>query len=162
MSDDLQLSQAWVEALKEAHDYDVPPALLARLRRRAPVPQAVRWAVLALGVLIVNHGMGNIFIGRWIADQTHGHYDPHTFRESAIAIVAIGMLCVLAYFRTSWIRAATVIGGSAGLAFGVHGFTEVTKTPYGFALHFAEGVAAVVLFVLWRRYAKGAPPEEGA
>jgi hypothetical protein len=158
VNDDLRLSQAWVDALREAHHYDVPPGLRQRLPR--PVPRPLRRVVLLLGVLLVQNGIGNVAIGPWIADQVHGHYDAHSYREAAIATVAVGVLLVLAYFRTSWIRAATTIGVPVGLALGVTGSTEITVTPYGFALHFTEGVVALVLLVMWRRYANGGPPEE--
>lgn len=160
MNDDLQLSQAWVDALRAAHDHKVPSGLLARVPRA--VPRSLRLAVLFLGVLLVQNGIGNVAIGSWIADQVHGHYDSHSYREAAIATVAVGALLVLAYFRTSWIRAATTIGVPVGLAFGVTGSTEITVTPYGFALHFTEGVTALVILVLWWRYARGRRHEEGA
>lgn len=158
MNEDLRLSQAWVDALREAHHYDVPPGLLSRLPR--PIPRSLRLAVLALGVLLFQNGVGNVVIGRWIADQVHGHYDAHSYREAAIATVGVGILLILAYFRTNWIRAATTIGVPVGLAIGITGSTEITVTPYGFALHFTEGVVAVVVLVLWRRYAKGRRAEE--
>lgn len=160
MNDDLDLSQAWADALREAHHYDVPPTLHRRLALPLALPRSLRLAVLFLGVLLVQNGIGNVVIGRWIADQVHGHYDAHSYREAAIATAGVGLLLVLAYFRTSWIRAATTIGVPVGVAIGATGSTEITVTPYGFALHFTELVASVVLFVLWRRYAKGRSAEE--
>lgn len=161
---DLELGPGWVEALRAAHDFDVPPALRARLRRElpAPLPRSIPLAVGLLGLIVVQHGFGNVVIGRWIADQTHGHYDPHMFREAAIATVGVGMLLLLAAVRRRWLAPASVVGVPVGLAFGIQGATEINETVWGFALHSMEGVLAVALAYLWWRYARRRKAEEGA
>lgn len=161
---DLNLSQGWVDALRAAHDHDVPPSLRARLRRQlpAPLPRSIYIAVGVLGWVIFQHGMGNIVFPRWIADQTHGHYDAHSYREGAIAMVGVGLFMVFCAVRKRWLRPASAVGVPVGIGFGLHGAPEVTTTLAGFALHAAEGVTALALLFLWWRYARRRPSEEEA
>jgi hypothetical protein len=154
---------------------DVPPDVRRRVRAivgpPAPAPKPTRtprWsparvAALVLGVLFLEHALGNLLLGRWVADLIHGHYEEHTYTEAAIALMGVAALLLTAVARPSpnksLMNVATAVGAPVGIAFGIHGIPELWNAPLGGTLHAGEGLAAAALLIIQWRYAKRPPPE---
>jgi hypothetical protein len=129
----------------------------ARARRHAQIAAAV------LGFAFFNHATGQLFLGHWVARQTHGVYDAHSYVEGGVALLALAAVLATAVRRSRWLDVAALAGVPAGLAYAVHGAAEITGLTWGGLLHGSEGLAAVALFLTWwraRRYARPPDSEE--
>lgn len=149
---------------------DPPPGLAARiedrhervLRRRW---RPVRYAAAAMAYLYISQGLGNLFVGDWVADGIGEDFSPHANRESAFALVAVGLAVLAGVVRRRLVSVSVVSGVPLGIALGISGVSEIGVFAPGAALHLTEGVVAVVLAVTaWRfwRDTSRPPDEEGA
>jgi hypothetical protein len=121
---------------------------LARARARIWLP--ARAAALVLAVLLALHASGNLFNGRWIARHVHGAYDPHSYREAAIGLLALAVIALAAARRPRLLGALAAGGLPFGLAFLALGFHEFSTFHQGGLLHLGEGGAGIAVAVLWR------------
>jgi hypothetical protein len=136
-----------------------PTSAGARARRHAQIAAAV------LGFAFFNHATGQLFLGHWVARQTHGVYDAHSYVEGGVALLALAAVLATAVRRSRWLDVAALAGVPAGLAYAVHGAAEITGLTWGGLLHGSEGLAAAALCLTWwraRRYARAPDSEEEA
>lgn len=175
------MTDRFEQALFEAYETDVPPGLTRRVAaeiaaadlaatatsaatRQARTPRRLRIAFAVFGVLLVNHATGNLLFPEAIADAIHGHYDGHLYREAGVATLGVGVLMLLAAFRSRLADAATTVAAPVGLGFGAIGLWELPRSLFGASVHLTEAAAAgVVVYFWWKsRYATDRLNEEGA
>ncbi|MFT3901131.1 MAG: hypothetical protein QM728_12930 [Gordonia sp. (in: high G+C Gram-positive bacteria)] len=122
-------------------------------RRRRPTrarPDLWRWpriAAAVLGALLVFQGVSNLTSGRWIAANLGEAFAPHVSTEAGFALIAAGLVALVASLDRQWLVLALVGGVPLGAALGVHGIRELNVWSMGAALHLAEGAFALVLLV---------------
>lgn len=141
-----------VRHLAELHGAPVPPGLA---RRASPFRSwtAPRIAVAVLGVLFLVHGFPNVFFGEALAAWLGLHYEPHTFRESGLAYLAVGLVLLAGVLRPRLMDAALIAGVPLGIVLGLGGVALLPGSPNPSAemLHFAEAIVAIVALVtFWR------------
>ncbi|QKT08499.1 hypothetical protein HUN08_15805 [Gordonia sp. X0973] len=139
----------------------------ARRRARAEQARAWRWpriAAAVLGALLAFQGITNLTSGRWIASNIGEPYSPHSMTEGGFALIAVGLVALVASLDRQWVVLAVAAGVPLGVVLGVHGLREVNVWVWGAGLHAAEGLAAIVLlvtFVVAWRYSRRRRPEAG-
>lgn len=147
-----------------------PPARLAarieerheRVLRRRWRP--VRYAAAAMAYLYISQGLGNLFIGSWIAEGIGEDFSPHLTREGGFALIAVGIAVLAGVLRRNLVPVSVVSGVPLGIALGISGIGEIGVFAAGAVLHITEGIVAVVLAVTaWRfwRDTSRPPDEEG-
>lgn len=149
---------------------DPPPGLAARVedrhdrmvRRRW---RPVRYAAAAMAYLYISQGLGNLFVGEWIAEGVGDDFSPHLTREGGFALIAVGLAVLAGVLRRNLVPVSVVSGVPLGIALGISGISEIGVFAAGAALHLTEGVVALVLAVTAWRYWRDTshpPDEEGA
>lgn len=181
------MTDRFEQALFEAYEADVPPALTRRVAAEiaaaeiaaaeiaaaeiaatlAARPQAarrLRIAFAVFGVLLINHAAGNLLFPEAIADAIHGHYDGHLYREAGVATFGVGVLMLLAAFRSRLADAASAVAAPVGLGFGAIGLWELPRSLFGASVHLTEAAAAAAVIYFWwkSRYATQRLNEEEA
>jgi hypothetical protein len=155
--------------LVEAHRSEPPPALSARVEaivgreRRRWLHAQVAAAVLA--VLFLAQGISNLLAGDWVARRLEVPFDSHAAFEAGILLLTLGGVVLAGALVPRWLDLAVLAGAPVGLAFAVHGASELAEFPAGGVLHLSQGVAAITLALLWwraRALRFGAVREEGA
>jgi hypothetical protein len=162
----------FVEALLvRGLDEPLPAGLAAKVENAvAPVVSAVRrrWLIVrgfaaALGIQFVVNGTGSAFLGRWVADNLDEPYHPHVWREGGVALLALGVLLVVAAVRPRrLLSTAALVACPAAFFYGVTGVGELDDWINGAALHISQGVLGLGLAVsfLWARRYVWRPPGE--
>lgn len=150
---------AALERLAEAHRPEPPPPLAGRVaaiaRRGRRLWLRARVAAAILGLLFLGQGMGNLLFGDWVARGLEVPFDSHAFVEGGILLLALGGVVLAGALARRCLDLAVAAGAPVGLAFAVHGWSELAEFPAGGVLHVSQGAAAVALAVAWwraRRY----------
>jgi hypothetical protein len=150
---------AVLDRLVQAHRSEPPPALAARVaaivRRERRHWLRAQVAAAALAVLFLAQGLGNLLAGEWVARGLDVPFNSHSAIEAGILLLALGGVVLAGALERRWLDLAVLAGAPVGLAFAVHGSSELAEFPAGGVLHFSQGVAAVTLALLWwrvRRY----------
>jgi hypothetical protein len=144
--------------------------LAVRIEREHARREAQRWrpvqvAAAALAALLLSQGIGNLVNGEWVARGIGEDFSPHTMREGGFALIGLGLAVAAGVFRRSWLPVSASAGVPVGVALGINGISEIGHFAAGALLHTSEGIAAIVLAVLWwraHRYARNPDPEGGA
>lgn len=149
---------------------DPPAGLARRVEAELDRRERARWrpAQLIAGLFALNlisQGIGNLFLGAWVARGIGEHYSPHAVRESTFALIAVGLAVGAGALRRAWLPVSVAAGVPLGLALGLSGLPEVGTFGPGAALHLFQGTLGVALAITWwrgRRYTEGPPDEGGA
>ena len=135
---------------------DPPPGLAARIeraheRRVRLRLRPVRYAAAAMAYLFLSHGLGNLFVGDWVARGVGEHHSPHALGEGGFALIAVGIAVLAGVLRPRMLPVSVAAGVPLALVLGVYGIGEVGVFAAGAALHLTQGVLGVVLGVtFWR------------
>lgn len=147
---------------------DPPAGLAQRVTAEHDRRERARWRPAQLiaglfGLNLISQGIGNVFVGDWVARGVGEHYSPHAVREAAFALVAIGLAVGAGALRRAWLPVSVAAGVPLGVALGISGVPEIGTFGPGAALHLFQGVLGIALGLAWwrgRRYGQ-APPDEG-
>ena len=113
-----------------------------RLQRRW---RPFRYAAAAMAYLFISQGIGNIVIGRWVADGVGEAYSPHLTREGGLALIAVGLAVAAGAINRRLAPVSVAAGTPLGLALGSLGIGEIGQFAAGATLHITQGVVAVLL-----------------
>lgn len=149
---------------------DPPAGLARRIERDHERRERARWRPAQLvaglfGLNLLSQGIGNVFVGAWVARGIGEHYSPHAVHEGSFALIAVGLAVGAGALRRAWLPVSVVAGVPLGIALGINGLPEIGTFGPGAALHLFQGTLGVALAVTWwrgRRYDNGPPDEGGA
>jgi hypothetical protein len=157
-----ETSDPVLRAVAVAMQVDVPSRVMATVAGAVARPARQAWrrvqvSAAALALVFAFHGAGNLFNGRWVAENLHEPYGSHAFVEGGFALVAVAIAIAAGAVRREWSPVAVAAGAPMGIFLGVQGGLEAHEFAGGAALHFTEGALAVALLACWwaaRRYAR--------
>ena len=143
---------------------DPPPTLAAgveaghagRANRRW---RPFRYAAAVMAYLLISQGIGNLFIGDWVADGLGEPHSPHVSREQSFALIAAGIAVAAGAVRRRLASVSVATGAPLGVAMGIGGIGEIGVFAAGAALHLTQGAVAIGLAFTYWRYRRDTPVE---
>ena len=144
-----------LRALAAVYRPDVPATVRARVTRPPRVRLwPVRAAAVALGALLLAHALPPLFAGQRLAEFLELEYEPHIYREGALAYLVVAVVVLAGALRPErWLRAGVAAGVPLGILLGLFALIEIphVPNPAGEVFHLTEAAAALVLGALWLR-----------
>lgn len=139
------------------HQPPLPPEFAARppWAPPAPVQPAAWWplrlAAALLGLLLAAQSQILWFDGAWLANLIGHLYEPHIYKEQAIALFALAIGLLWGAARPAQLRGLVPVAGAMGLMYGLYGASELPHAvnPAAEYFHFVQAALAAALLLLW-------------
>lgn len=149
------------------HQAPLPPELGARVCAHldeltagpaaagAPDRPAAWWplrlAAGMLGLLLLAQSYTLWFNGAWLASLIGHGYEPHIYKEQAIALFAVAIGLLWATLRPTHLPGLVPVAASLGVMYGLFGATELPHAinPAAEYFHFLQAALAAALILLW-------------